>query len=196
MGLFDRLFRKRDPLEPTSELMDEDLYWSIIDNSLKKTANQDEQEPSLVEELSNLSPKQIIGFQLRTIRFLIDLYTSDVWCAAYIMNGGCSDDGFEYFRCWVISRGRDVYNKAKENPDNLISEVNGASDSYSFEGFLYVALDAFKSKTGEDAHDYINDEKFATNEGYYPHMNFTWQEENPESMRKICPRLFDRLWDQ
>ena len=37
------------------------------------------------------------------------------------MNGGCSDDGFQYFRNWIISRGKEVYYAAKENPDNLIN---------------------------------------------------------------------------
>ena len=55
-----------------------------------------------------------------------------MWCAAYIMNGGCSDDSFEYFRLWVISRGKDVYQKAKANPDTLISQVAKEQDFYDF----------------------------------------------------------------
>jgi hypothetical protein len=29
-----------------------------------------------------------------------------MWVAAYLMNGGCSDDGFDYFRGWLIAQGR------------------------------------------------------------------------------------------
>ena len=101
-----------------------------------------------------------------------------MWCAGYIMNGGCSDDGFEYFRCWVISRGKEVYYNAKANPDSLISQLN-EEDSYEFESFWYVANEAFERITGNDIYDYIDDEAFKFNEGQYPTIEFTWQEEDP-----------------
>jgi hypothetical protein len=62
------------------------------------------------------------------------------------MNGGCSDDSFEYFRCWVISRGKDTYYKTKANPDHLINEVVVGADLYDFESFWYVALQAFEKR--------------------------------------------------
>lgn len=204
MGLFDKFFAKKEEnktsgfdtaqLTKTAEMLDEDLYWAIIDKSLKETKNQDDQEEFLIQEISTLSPKQMIGFRLRTDKLLHDTYNSEMWCAGYIMNGGCSDDGFEYFRNWVISRGKEAYYSAKQNPDNLISEVYENAEMYDFESFWYVALEAFKQKTGKDLYDYIDDENFMTKEGHYPQFEFTWQEENPESMRKICPRLFEKLW--
>ncbi len=103
-------------------------------------------------------------------------------------------DGFEYFRNWVISRGKDTYYKAKQNPDNLISQVDLDAEMYDFEGFWFVALKAFKEKTGKNLYDYIDDRNFKTKEGNYPQFEFTWQEENPESMKKICPKLFGKLW--
>lgn len=112
------------------------------------------------------------------------------------MNGGCSDDGFEYFRNWVISRGKKTYYNAKQNPDTLIDEVDSDLEMYDFESFWYVALEAFKQKTGQDLYDFIDDENFKTKEGQYPQFEFTWQEEDPESMKKICPRLFEKFWDR
>lgn len=209
MGLFDKLFGKKenpntneDPitnfdttqLTKTAEMLDEDMYWQIIGNSLRNKNGQDEQEQFLIKEIEKLSPKQMIGFRLRTDRLLYDTYNSEMWCAGYIMNGGCSDDGFEYFRNWVISRGKATYYKAKNHPDNLINEVIDGADMYEFESFWYVALDAFKHKTGKDLYDYIDNDTFRTKEGNYPQFKFTWQEGNPESMKKICPKLFAKLW--
>ena len=114
-------------------------------------------------------------------------------CAAYIMNGGCSDDAFEYFRCWVISRGRETYEKSKANPDYLINEVIEDVEMYDFEEFWFVALEAFKRRTGKSLYDYIDEAKFKTKEGSYPQFKFTWQEGNPESMKKICPQLFEKF---
>jgi hypothetical protein len=36
-----------------------------------------------------------------------------------VVNGHCSDDSFENFRCWLVSMGRDVYENALANPDSL-----------------------------------------------------------------------------
>jgi hypothetical protein len=196
MGLLDKLFgtkKNASTLEKTAEMLDENTYWSIIAKSLKNTDNQEDQAEYLVYEIGKLSPKQMIGFRLRTDKLLYDTYTSEMWCAGYIMNGGCSDDGFEYFRNWIISRGKEVYYKAKENPDNLIDEVVDDAEYYEFEDFWYVANNAFEKSTGKNLYDYIDDENFKTKEGSYPEITFTWKESDPESMEKICPRLFERL---
>jgi hypothetical protein len=208
VGLFDKLFGKTEnrdespkiksdttQLVSTAEMLDEDIFWKIIDKSLKSTKNQDDQEQFLISEIIKLSPKEIIGFRLRTDYLLYQTYTSEMWCAGYIMNGGCSDDSFEYFRCWIISKGKDTYYKTKENPDYLINEVVEGAEFYDFESFWYVALDAFKHKTGKELYDYIDNDNFKTKEGAYPQFEFTWQEGNPESMKKICPKLFDKFND-
>ncbi|MDO6814060.1 DUF4240 domain-containing protein [Tenacibaculum soleae] len=206
MGIFDKLFGKKEPakkelpktynqeIEKTSEMLDETIFWNIVDSSVKNTKNQDAQERFLVKEIEKLTPKQMIGFRLRTDKLLYDTYNSEMWCAGYIMNGGCSDDGFEYFRNWIISRGKDTYYKAKENPDSLISEFVEGEEYYDFESFWYVALTAFENKTEKELYDYISDD-FKTNEGNYPNFEFTWKEEEPETMKAICPKLFEKLWN-
>lgn len=200
MGIFDTLFGKKEKpktytqkIEKTSEMLDETLFWKIVDASVKNTKNQDDQELFLVKEIEKLTPKQMIGFRLRTDKFLYDTYNSDMWCAGYIMNGGCSDDGFEYFRNWVISRGKETFYKAKENPDSLVSEFEKSLEYYDFEGFWYVALTAFENKTGEDLYEYIADD-FKTNEGNYKNFEFTWKEDEPETMKAICPKLYKKMW--
>lgn len=181
-------------LKKSSEMLNEDIFWKIINLSLENSKTENEQETYLIQEIEKLTPEEIIGFRLRTDKLLHDTYNSEMWCAGYIMNQGCSDDGFEYFRNWVISRGKETFYKAKKNPDTLISEVDNSKDYYEFEDFWYVALRAFKNKTGKDLYDFIDHENFKTREGYYPNFKFTWQEDNPESMKKICPELFKKFW--
>jgi hypothetical protein len=180
----------------TSEMLEEESYWVIIENSLKKNSNQSDQELFLVNEIEKLTPKEMIGFRLRTDKLLFDSYTSDLWCAAYIMNGGCTDDGFEYFRCWLISRGKETFYKAKENPDSLINLVKQDRGIYEFEGFWYVAINAFKNETDKEIYSYIDYDTFVTNDENYPLLNFTWNVDEPQSMQKICPILFTSLWNQ
>jgi hypothetical protein len=206
MGIFDKLFGKNktikkeeqkiynQEIEKSSEMLDETIFWNIVNLSVKNTNNQDSQERFLVKEIEKLTPKEMIGFRLRTDKFLYDTYNSEMWCAGYIMNDGCSDDGFEYFRNWIISRGKETYYKAKENPDSLISEFIEGEEYYDFESFWYVALTAFENKTGKELYDYISDD-FKTNEGNYPNFEFTWSDEKPETMKVICPKLFEKMWN-
>lgn len=173
--------------------MIEDQFWNIIDASLHATQSQGDQLTFLRDALQQLSPEEMIGFRLRTDKLLYDTYNSAMWCAGYIMNGGCSDDSFEYFRLWVISRGKSTYYNAKENPDTLIEESAPLLDYYDFESFWYVALMAFENTTGKELYDHIDYDTFVTREGKYPDIEFTWEEDRPETMKAICPRLFDRF---
>lgn len=182
-------------LEKTAELLNETQFWNLVEDSLQQSTNQDSQEEYLIDALEKLTPKEIIGFRLRTDQLLYDTYNNTMWCAGYLMNGGCSDDGFEYFRNWVISKGKAVYYKAKKNPDSLIDLKEQAEDDlFDFESFWYVALCAFENKTGEDLYDYIDDDRVEFNEENYPDFDILWQADQPESMQKLCPELFKHFW--
>ena len=183
-------------LKPTAEMMDEEQFWAIVQTAVDEAGNDEDEYLEVVKrELSKLSLKEMIGFRLRTDKLLYDSYTSEMWCAGYLMNGGCSDDGFEYFRLWVISRGRKVYEAAMANPDNLIDYIgdDAEMDFFEFELFWYVALEAFEEAVDAELYDYIDDENFKTCEGNYPNFEFNWEEDEPESMQKLCPRLFEKF---
>lgn len=183
-------------LKPTAEMMDEEQFWAIVQTAVDEAGDDEDEYLEVVKrELNKLSLKEMIGFRLRTDKLLYDSYTSEMWCAGYLMNGGCSDDGFEYFRLWVISRGRKVYEAAMANPDNLIDYIDDDAemDFFEFELFWYVALEAFEEAVDAELYDYIDDENFKTCEGNYPNFEFNWEEDEPESMQKLCPRLFEKF---
>jgi hypothetical protein len=75
-----------------------------------------------VQTRLKINKKEMIGFRLRTDKLLLT-FIPLICGAAYIIDGGCSDDGFEYFRCWLISRGKETFIKLKANPDSLITLV-------------------------------------------------------------------------
>ena len=181
-------------LEKTSKPLDEDMFWKIVDTSVKTSKTQDEQESFVIKELEKLDPHEIIGFKLRTNKLLDDVYTSEMWCAGYIINGHCTDDGFEDFRHWIISRGKDAYYSAKENPDNLLQAIDNEDHICTFEKFWYVALTAFQNKTSKDLYNYIDWDAIASEWGY-TEVEFNWDGEEPDSMRAICPKLFEKFWE-
>jgi hypothetical protein len=78
-----------------------------------------------------------------------------------VVHGGCSDDGFEYFRRWLVSRGRYVYEAALANPDSLaqLEARPGPDGVWEFEEIYYVAKEVFEEKGGEgDVRDYSEPE--------------------------------------
>jgi hypothetical protein len=54
-------------------MLDEEVYWSIIESSIKGTDNQEDQELFLITEIGKLSPHEMIGFRLRTDKLLSTL---------------------------------------------------------------------------------------------------------------------------
>jgi len=193
MGLFDRL--KREKIERTHELMDEELFWSLIDNSKQSSEDLEDFVENLTTKLKQLTSNDIIGFHLREKKLRFDSYTSELWCAGYIMNGGCSDDCFEYFRCWIIAQGKDAYYSSLKNSDWLVNLYSKDVEEYDFEDFMFIASDVFKQKTKKDIEDYVDYDKFKTYESNYPDFEFTWEEDNEESMKKICPKLMEVAWN-
>lgn len=75
--------------------------------------------------------------------------TWNLWGAAYVINGGCSDDCFEYFRGWLVLQGRETFERALANPDSLAvhPQLEGAAE---LEEVLYVARTVYQAKTGKE----------------------------------------------
>jgi len=132
-----------------------DSFWNIIDHSAAFEADPDAQLVDLRATLSRLSPSQVADFERMFDETLRQSYSWDLWGAAYVANGGASDDGFEYFRCWLISKGRKVFDKVSANPDSLadlLAAGEGAGD-LEFEDFAYVAREVWATKTKRDWSD-------------------------------------------
>lgn len=180
------------PAKKYSVPLAEQQFWQIIENSIKTPVSQEQQYKTILNALKSLSPEEIAGFRIRTDKLLNESYKNELWCAAYIINGGCSDDGFEYFRCWLISRGKKVFDESLKNPDYLISYASSDESENEFEDFWNVANDAFNKKTGQELYAFL---EISPANAYKP-IKLTWNEDDPESMKKICPKLFKKFWEE
>ncbi|MDR0767401.1 MAG: DUF4240 domain-containing protein [Methanosarcinales archaeon] len=175
-------------------LMSEDKFWEIIE--LSKADDPQDQLDNLVELLSSMTVDDIFGFDYQLDKHLEKSYNSDLWAAAYIVCGGCSDDAFDYFRAWLVSKGRSVYEKALENPDSLIDVFEDMDDrDYpENEEILYAALDAYEEATGkEDFYDVLD--TFEDNFQIFE-IELTWDEDDPRTLEAVCPKLFERYYEE
>jgi hypothetical protein len=128
-------------------VMDLDAFWTIIDGVHARAGNDLDARIKLLDgEMAKRSLDDIQAFQRYYDRQIVASFRWDLWGAAYVMNGGCSDDGFRYFRDWLISEGRKTFESAMKSPDSLadLPKVELAEN----ELFGYVALHAYEAKGG------------------------------------------------
>ncbi|WP_055589687.1 DUF4240 domain-containing protein [Peterkaempfera griseoplana] len=132
--------------------MYETEFWQLIDDTRDASAGDpDEHADLLVERLAALTPDDVVDFaRLFEVRFQ-RAYRWDVWGAAYLLLGGASDEAFDAFRCWLIGRGREVFEGALHDPDNLAELLPGfdeQEDGYA-EDLGFAADEAYEQLTGQ-----------------------------------------------
>ena len=91
----------------------------------------------LRKALSALPPAELDDFIDRFDEADAGAYTWAMWGAAYLLNGGCSDDSFDDFRATLISMGRSVYEEALRDPETL-ADVPYDRENPCFEGYQYA----------------------------------------------------------
>lgn len=117
-------------------------------------ADPDGVADSLTKKLGELAPEEIAGFGVELEQLLAASYRQDLWGAAYLINNGASDDGFDYFRGWLLAQGREIWEAAMADPDSLADVVDEdlgeGFEGFDGEGMLSVARHAYESATGSD----------------------------------------------
>ena len=131
-----------------------DQFWQFVEAAKAKAGSDTEARvDALRAVLGDLGPAELQSFQNHYDRQIAIAYRWDLWAAAYIINGGCSDDGFRYFRDWLISQGRSVFEVALKDPDTLADLPH--IDPAELEAFGYVAFELHEQKgAGKLVFDY------------------------------------------
>lgn len=171
-------------------MKDEQWFWSIIEQSRKGRGlarllgkvSHEQQISNLTRILSDLPSADILTFDRIFHSLLNKSYTWNLWAAAYIINGGCSDDLFDYFRSWLIGRGKDAFYNALEDPESLKDVVNPAQlDELEYEGLEYCAAEAYESAARKPLEATDGEERPSEP------MGKEWSEED-------LPFMFPGLW--
>lgn len=173
--------------------MDDAEFWKIIDYSFG-VADGDltKQRDVITEKLSEYTPQQIIDFEVIFCKKLIELNDYNFFAIENIIDGGGADDDFIYFRCWLISRGKETFEQTIKNPDNLAKFIEKGVDA-SFESLLYVSTNAYKNETGKK----VEDDNFPRGVAFNKGLNYdfggpkitgtNWKEGD-------LPKLYPNLW--
>jgi hypothetical protein len=157
-----------------------DEFWQLLEGLPAEGA-----EDELKRRLTKLEPDAIASFDAHFHQVVSRSYDWLLWAAAYIMEGGCSDDGFVYFRYGLISRGRNVFEAALADPDSLADVGTGVGEDFiSNELVGYAASEAYESKTGET----IPEDKS------FRHPKEPTGERWDFDDEELCARKLPRLW--
>ncbi|WP_207895926.1 DUF4240 domain-containing protein [Hymenobacter gummosus] len=131
-----------------AELLPEADFWRLIEASRHHgLTSYNGQLSTLSEELAGLDTLTLRRFDRTLAHLLRQSYDARLWQAAYAVNGGCSDDCFEYFRGWLMTQGRDKFYWTLRHPRLLL--LTGRSEfAQGYEGLEHVAAAQYWRKAG------------------------------------------------
>lgn len=136
--------------------VDIDSFWKLIDRARADAGEDGEVITTRAAELlAQMSAEEIVAAHGVLRDQMARSYVAPLWAAGYVINGGCSDDGFEYFRGWLVTRGREVFERALVDPDSLadlptVQAAAAAWEDLECELALGIAHIAYQQATGEE----------------------------------------------
>jgi hypothetical protein len=162
--------------------MTRDDFWSIIGSPLPSDDISTHVE-NIQATLSQQPPEDIVDFERHMASLLVSSYTWTLWGAAYLINGGCSDDGFDYFRGWLIAHGQALFSTALANPDDL-ADIPTVEEDSECEMILYIARSAYEAVTSEEIPSVMI---------HLPDLGDGWDFDDDTEMAQRYPKLFARF---
>ena len=172
---------------PTPDSVDTATFWRLVDEARSAAGTDDDVFlDALSARLDTLPTTAVADFEHELNRALARAYRWDLWGAAYAILGGCSDDGFEYFRAWLISQGEAVFKASVADPDSLAERLPLVGDA-ELELLLSVASDVYERKAG----GFIPPRPAA--EVPRTDMGEEWDFDDDSEMSRRLPKLTARL---
>ncbi|MEU1886915.1 DUF4240 domain-containing protein [Micromonospora rifamycinica] len=165
-----------------------DDFWQLIDQARSGAGGEaDAVAARAVALLAERAPEDIVGYAHHQQRVLAASYRVDLWGAAYLINGGASDDGFEYFRGWLMTQGRAVFAAVVAAPDSLgeLPRIRSAAlsgEEFECADMLAVPWDAYRKATATDL-------PAERDRVPVPDLNDFWDFDDEEEARRRLPKL-------
>jgi hypothetical protein len=165
-----------------------DDFWAVIARATAdRPATPDEVAKRAVAELATHDPEEIVAWGRHLDKVMVASGTEDLWAAANVIHGGCSEEGFDAFRGWLIAHGRDAVARSVKAPDSLanVAVIKAAAETGAvFEApqVLTIAAEAYRQATGEEL---PAGERPRTR----PDVADLWDFDDEEEMQRRLPKL-------
>jgi hypothetical protein len=158
------------------------------------------QAARLAVRLHELPAAEIAAFYDGVQELELESYRWDLWGAAYLINGGCSDSGFREFCGWLLGQGRAVFEAVLSDPDSLadhpdVRDITPAMVGWKRLGCAELLAAAFwvhESVTGQDPPEHPQQTQLSERWGRGP-VGEDWDFDDDQQIRRRYPRLWARL---
>jgi hypothetical protein len=127
----------------------EQEFWKLIENA-KADNNGDaaRQMEILADYFAQRSIADIYELYKIISKFHNIADRTSLWAACFIINVGCSNDGFMDFRSWLILQGEKVFHDALHDPESLVDTE--CAPGRASAGTEFLASRAYENKTGQE----------------------------------------------
>lgn len=162
-------------------IMNEEQFWQIIQKvHIDGLGDMDKKCELVSLEISKLSAQDAKQFQILFDEQMDKAYSWELWGAAYVIAGGCSDDSFTDFRSALISRGEVSLNAALLNPDSLADQIIDEDDLF-YEGYQYAVSDGVEKILGTSPERYASHPSDSSGNEW---------EEDENTLKRLYPKLW------
>jgi hypothetical protein len=161
-------------------------FWTLIEASRSEGSERWLQHERLESILRNVSSAEIISFAGHWFDMLALAARDDLSAAVWLIEGVCSDDGFEAFRAWLISEGQEFFFSVLENPDSLNERC---ANGVFYEDMLLIPFSVYRKASGSELPSDAIPIGIAPIDGR-PNdgvVNWNWTRED-------LPKRFPKLW--
>lgn len=127
--------------------IDETLFWQLIDDANREAEDRYQFIDALTAKLTAFGAKEMRNFDKWLLTKTGELNNWDIWALAYIVRRGCGDDAFDYFKAWVVSKGKDVFETVKQMDTTKLPTL--FTEDPQLEELYYLAGEVFESRTSD-----------------------------------------------
>ena len=132
-----------------------DDFWSLVNDSKKYASNdRTKQLAFLKKQLEDTTSDIIKRYCVFLMELLKKACSEDIWAAYYTMNGGYEEWGFEDFRYWLISQGKEFWENTIKNPISFLYEnvsiSEGENPEVTFYEFWGIFKTVYEEKSGTE----------------------------------------------
>jgi hypothetical protein len=135
--------------------MNTNEFWALVDDARRDGGGADAVAARAAAALATRDAADIVACDRHIRRVLAASQRADLWGAAYLVNGGCSDDGFDHFRGWLMTQGREAFARAVAEPDSLadlpvVRRAATTGEEFGCAAMLAIGHEAHLKKTGTE----------------------------------------------
>ncbi|GAA1658615.1 DUF4240 domain-containing protein [Catellatospora bangladeshensis] len=176
-------------------------FWGLVERAVRECAGRRARATWLQERLSGRGATDILDFEVHLDDASDRAMTWLMWGAATRIVGPCTDDTFHYLRNWLMTLGRETFERVVADPDSLAlvpqvrqlaarDRIRWRLDEWpEWEELDYAAGEAWEGVRGAGANIYRAVEQHRPHPRLPTLQDERWDLADPAEAARRLPRL-------